>query len=1036
MPRLRRHVRGQSFYVSGHVPGVGYSTWQIGAEGLGYLASLGITGDGDRVSLHNLRSLLDRQLIWTSREGPGGEGKPSPDPILDRLVSALEDWAGGGGGLRQLAEVVRIGGNNHLDRCFSNTLLDWLAGIAPGGSLLELLGLTEAAFADLAARRYAELDGEPLFGRLAQRGSILVPWRLAAIVGLVARQLRSSRELPEEWQAQPVLSYVFARLIGRDGPSHLPSGARTVSRRSPFITWDVDLQQVVAVLPAQHLAAGTTGLTWQVNGTDPIRPLVGDDPGTLAIQESTSGPLRPSEVYEVRIKFLGDPARVSERWVETLMTGLIPFVLFHPDGTLADLGRPEPLLAGEYLALVPPGAESVVRERCGLVALEQFPLAPICWPKWTGWRVRIEPGVDLEPYLFAEPGHSIAWELESPPEPPVTWLDALPVWLGRMPRVLLSDPCSFIGAVLEVSAESKGELQPSSRELVIGTDIPLSTASGRAAVDLDSATGLSNVYGRIRLTCRPPVLLDEPPLALGFVRLPEIQLRYVPDPDRPTSAIGVRLQAGGPGVVAGPDTRIVVDPDDPGAVMLRPANPESSPAVTACLLDGRGEVRVRVPVTRAALATAADGFLGWRVLPFDELDLSSIGLEDRLILEFHREPPTERGRLVSRIREHAELFVGDRSDGGGRASLFEIDLHRWRDGFGPRANGTLQIRGASGWIDVASLQTMLPQEPSESRPTTRAWWQQWVDELDRSIADGDVAAVEGMVRRCVDHSAWEAQSDAAADLLPVAVARATLATLAGPDAFARARAALAPLVNRPDLPEARIMDLALAFRPGLGTRGDDHWLHDDLERLMAELPDGRDRDLLLAEAYYRYACAASRPSPAYWDSCLELCDRFLRRPGTKHASSIADAVLIREFARLMRYDLQSSVDEPREDVLLSHAPWVQVAWFAIRYVREPRPRPRAYPDLPLLLDRAPTVLRTEDAEYLRAIVDHARGALLDEFRTPRVGVPFAGLLQARAALFAGDWGTARRQYDWLLEQSRTHGPYELLDLIAEERPPG
>jgi hypothetical protein len=422
--------------------------------------------------------------------------------------------------------------------------------------------------------------------------------------------------------------------------------------------------------------------------------------------------------------------------------------------------------------------------------------------------------------------------------------------------------------------------------------------------------------------------------------------------------------------------------------------------------------------------------------PLEALDLGSIEPGDRLILELHREPPTERGRLVTRVAGYGELFLGDRCDPSGRAHLFEIELHRLRDGFGPQAAGLVQVRGASGWIDLACLQaTVHPEAPPTGVQPLLEWWQEWTKELERLAAGGDAAAVELLVQKCLDHSCWEGRSEVADDLLPLAVARATLAALESSEALDRARMALKHLVDRPDLPEARALGLTLALRSGLGPAGDGRWNLDDLEALGAEFPEGADRDLLLAEAWYRYASFADGPGPACWDSCLDLCEQLLQRPAGVARQSTSDAVLLRELARLMRYDFYSEPDVPWEDVLPSCVPWVRVARFANRYVREPRPRPRAYPDVPALPGERPSVLRPEDAELLLSLVDHARGASIDDRAWASWGVaPFTGLLRARGALYAGFSSVAREEYDKFLERALADGPSELLDLIAEERP--
>jgi hypothetical protein len=487
-------------------------------------------------------------------------------------------------------------------------------------------------------------------------------------------------------------------------------------------------------------------------------------------------------------------------------------------------------------------------------------------------------------------------------------------------------------------------------------------------------------------------------------------------------------------VIPGLDTRVAIDTSDPRAVVLRPADPVSSPAVIARLAGGHGEIRVRVPTTRVRLTTASGGCRDWKAPPLKDLDLCSCGPGDRMIIELHRQPPTEGGRLVSRIPGHGELFVGVSCNEDGRAHLFEVELHRWRDALNPQVTGPLQVRGAFHWIDLAYLRTTEPPGPRRPPAPPEPWWEQWVENLNQGVARGDSSAVELLVRRCLDRSTWPSQSVVAADRLPPAIARATLAILAARDAYTRAREALALLLDRADLPEAQILDLSLAVRSGIGPRGDGRWTPDDLEKLTAELPKGMGRDLLLAEAYYRYACATDGPAPACWDSCLDLSERFLgnRRVGTELLTS--DAVLLREFARLMRYDFRSEADGPREDVLPSHAPWVQVARFANRYVREPRPRPRAYPDLPTLPARAPAVLRAEDAECLRALVDHARGASRDGSWTSQPQAPFAELLRARSSLYTGRLSDARDAYSQLLKRSLVDGATGLLELIAEERP--
>src|SRR4051794_21744871 len=105
MPRLRRYIHVQNYYISGQVPEIGFCTWQIGKEGLEYLKSRGVFRDGDLVSPGDLRDLRDRRLVWSGGKGPGGKSVLlRTQPGLAGLVADLERWALHEGGLRELTE--------------------------------------------------------------------------------------------------------------------------------------------------------------------------------------------------------------------------------------------------------------------------------------------------------------------------------------------------------------------------------------------------------------------------------------------------------------------------------------------------------------------------------------------------------------------------------------------------------------------------------------------------------------------------------------------------------------------------------------------------------------------------------------------------------------------------------------------------------------------------------------------------------------------------------------------------------------------
>ena len=137
--------------------------------------------------------------------------------------------------------------------------------------------------------------------------------------------------------------------------------------------------------------------------------------------------------------------------------------------------------------------------------VERLPLAPVGWPRWTGWKIRIEPGADIEPYALTEHDQEATWKLESPPDPPLIWLDAWPVWLGRLPRVSLSDSSTFAGSILEVDAEPGEGHQARHWELVIGRDIPFAAGIDHPAIDLAASPNYRAVTGGCGSLAAPPL---------------------------------------------------------------------------------------------------------------------------------------------------------------------------------------------------------------------------------------------------------------------------------------------------------------------------------------------------------------------------------------------------------------------------------------------------------------------------------------------------------------------------------------------------
>lgn len=338
MPKLKQYANGRGYYIIGHIPGVGFCTWQIGSEGLDYLADRGISASGDSVRIEDIRTLLDCGLISTQRGGPGGTATASSPEWVRDLSDRLTAWSVEGG-LEALTRIVCPSGGAQTDyrpRCFTTSFLTWASGLDQDAGPARLAGIAATEFESLAVDVLHELGDDPLFGDLIHRGAVGALWRLSRVVGLVAVQLRASPNCPEEWRDMPLLQWLFARL--RDCQAVDPTRHRRTGPRrptfwsTPGIVWDVDLQEVVAVLPAQLLPAEVTGVSWRVGQGQPVHPLVRSGPRGRVIEESVSNALPPADTYHVELTPSGQP-NARTRW-SIICPRESPLLLFHTDGRL------------------------------------------------------------------------------------------------------------------------------------------------------------------------------------------------------------------------------------------------------------------------------------------------------------------------------------------------------------------------------------------------------------------------------------------------------------------------------------------------------------------------------------------------------------------------------------------------------------------------------------------------------------------------------------------------------------------------------
>ena len=514
---------------------------------------------------------------------------------------------------------------------------------------------------------------------------------------------------------------------------------------------------------------------------------------------------------------------------------------------------------------------------------------------------------------------------------------------------------------------------------------------------------------------------------IHFVRLPALGLEPVPDPLARGQAMALRITPAPPSLTPDADTELLPAGAD---VVLRAARPVAAPWVSATHADG-WRVRVRVGVTRGGRVGSADGFAGWGPLPVPGLDLAAVSLGDRLRLEFAESPPLEAGRLVCRLADGDVLFTGEADARSDRPRVFHVDLHRWRDGFGPDAGGVVQVRGATGWFDVAGLVGPGITAPVEPASEPEPEWLKRLNDLAAAVQAGDADAARPHIGCCLVSQSDGPESAAAADLLPLAAVSGIL-VLGLVAKFPTAINRLTPLVARPDLPEAGRLAARWEIRGRSGA-----WSLEDVESVRNRLPPGPESGAVLAECWYRYARSADGPADGCWRSVLEKATDFLESPTGRAGPERSDAVLLAELARLVL--AENGPAYPATGLTPAVGEWIAAVRGVGQFLKGVhRPVPAARPVPPALTGPAPPVLLTADVALVRlaarlAAADARAG---DDWALVRALPPgvFWGLplIRARFCRYSGDAVTAE-EYRHAFQAARESERYELLKLIAQER---
>lgn len=807
MPTLRQYVDGNGHYVSDYLHGVGNCTWQIGKEGLLYLAERGVRVHRDHVTGRYRDELKERGWIWFT----GSNARRPPPGIavlpghLRHVAEGLSGWAAHGK-FAELERVLHGHDGDQRDTCFSPRFLKWLSALDPGLNLCDLDDLSAPDFEDTAAPLLDRLKDEPLHGFFVSRGELHILWQLARFVAFVAQHVRVNKICPSGWQRQPVFQRLFSQLI--DLSSH--SAVKTIRwrprrlARPPRIVWDINSVQITALLRPQILPRGSRGLTWRMRGEQLPQPQSWTETDGVRVEEACSRALSPATTYFVEVEVFGESQPSIESHRIELSADFDPCVLFAVDGEMIGINAERPLLSGEYIALVKRESAGQLFQRRGVRQVERIDIEPVGWHGWEGWRLRLDADAGIAPYAVDATDSVGSWELEPAPDLGIRWRETLPVYIGRWPRLFCTGSEEFSGAIIEVGREPSLLAE---HRLAVGatTGVPIRTERGQHFLDLGAAAELGSYYGTVRLTCRLPSQPDGARLIAHFIRLPAMALEYVPDPVRPDRALSLHVRSAADtlaDVVGDGETEVLKNDD---GITLSAKAPHASPGVVANFVKHKACLRVRLPTTRLALVTAQRGFLGWQQPPLVDFDLSAIEAGDSLRVELHEQPELEDGRLLCRLIGGDEVAAGQLLGTGGPVWRFDIESHRWRDGFGLNAGGTIQARTCRRWADVVRLRKpdapTLPQIPSEM-PSERA---RLVFGLQQALAKDDYEEIQKAVAKCQGYIAGPSATTVDKELLLLAMAQASTSPTSCNDDLLNGERCLAALGPRPDMPEMELL---------------------------------------------------------------------------------------------------------------------------------------------------------------------------------------------------------------------------------------
>jgi hypothetical protein len=1015
MATLKKRRSG-GYYLRGPAyPGAPMATWQIGQPGLNYLRSHGVEVDTS-VPIPIMTELRELEWIWTGGSGVGDAIDPLDIPEI--VVEELVEW-GKEGYVDDLLEALRI---THLSlpRCITEAFISWLLSYEDGIRLHDLVEVSLSDFNSYLKGSSAYRLNALHFQLAETEGGNRVLWHWTRIIAHVEHYMANIQQMPSSWQG--TIYEMVANLLQEILTPNQRKRRAAKSRKkqpAPYLCWKIHDQEVEIILPAQSLNREEK-LSWKVEHEEWIHPKVRNLPNRVLSEESCSDPLEFSPMWKIEVCVTKADGQSEITPHPIQLPSNTSYVLFDSEGRLVD--SEEALFSGDYLALEAPDLEGTpLEDRRGVMVIEEFDFEPWGWEEWTGYQLRLNPGVRLGAYRIGGQKNVIEWKLEQPENSEVEFSQPTPVFTDRWPRIhintsdesLLHDACVVVeekyGKKKVTLPLSVDAIEDSSNNLLIKEE-------DEFILDLSRASDLADLSGifeaRLFLPNQPRSSNLEP---THFVALPDTQLEYIEDPIH-TQEARVLLVGTQADVIV--DEGCHVTTEENGRYIISSEDPIREPMANFTLKFSSPEVEiplsVSLPTSRAAVLSRENRAPDWKSLPI-QVSLFDIHLNSRIKLELCDTPQMSASdELVCRRPDGQLLIAGKQS---GNSSTFYVPLYTWQENIGIRTSTQIHVRCGDRWIPLADVKGRDENRVSrlESRVEIVDPHQQLIHELDGCVADQqkamrvieEIRAMLGeqecpawfvdlfQIRLVRSHLFW-GQSDKAQDLLDELKEKENLSGDVE-------RLGVLVQLRSEVLDEYGILEM---------------------EQTISNWEDGPEKQLAQAEYAYRLSRVGSGGRGG-----LEGCARILQDWGDGSQIDRIEACQLHALVLFLLDEFADTVDSAFLGC------WGDILSESSGYLH--KPLGTFHPDRMAEVDDTwPSIWCHRDCQYIAAVLGQERGTgtqgfrnYIDGLREMRISFPRKELLIARQLKQDQKEREARGLYQEIL---RSRDTYRGCDVVLNE----